>query len=129
MTLLTTTLLTLLTIIPTLISAQVSICQQPSFSSLRNCAAYCIANGAGLSNTQYCDFLAISLDCGTPASKVLNQCYCRSDLKDTASSILESCISFNCKTAGGDWTVDAAQAISVYNGYCAGCKFFHLFFG
>jgi hypothetical protein len=90
-----------------------SICEYAPISGLRLCASWCITFG----NTEHCDKLAMFLSCGVwggPQKAIRNECYCRPDLFSTAHSILSDCDNTACSSN----SVDVAQAISVYDGYC-----------
>jgi hypothetical protein len=96
-------------------TAQLSICSAAAYTSLRECAAYCIS----YNNLSFCDYLARDLSCspgGTAPENILNSCYCRSDLAPSAHSILSSCVSDSCSKN----TVDIQQVVSLYDAYCAG---------
>ena len=90
----------------------VSICQDPGYASLRPCAGSCV--GCQATNEQ----ILIQMGCGSPWP---NECYCRTDLFNLATSYLHSCVSRYC-TVGG-WERDYTSAESFYTSYCRGAGF------
>src|SRR4051812_4695132 len=72
-----------------------SVCSEPALKTLRHCGASCI--GCGPEPDSLADYLL----CGPPWP---DECYCRTDLYNAATSLLQSCVSKRC-TVGG-WEKD-----------------------
>ena len=89
-----------------------SVCSEPGLKTLRHCGASCI--GCGPESDSLADYLL----CGPPWP---DECYCRTDLFNHATSLLHSCVSKRC-TVGG-WEKDYESAESFYVSYCRGAGF------
>jgi len=83
----------------------VSIIAFSPFKTVRECARTCLG-----CNSDRCG-VATALGCQEP---YMNSCYCRSDLRASASSWLTDCVHSDCSIN----SIDAANAVSIYNAYC-----------
>ncbi|CZT46351.1 uncharacterized protein RSE6_06764 [Rhynchosporium secalis] len=96
-------------------TAAISIKSAPPFATLRPCAATCLVYQGSFAcgvNNGYYD-LAIELSCGCNPQ---NFCFCDSKAGTSASSFISSCVSKGC---GADFPGEVANAMDIYNGYCA----------
>jgi hypothetical protein len=93
-------------------SASVSINKYPSYEYQRSCGRGCLQN---------------DYDGGADITKALgctcNGCYCGTQYKDVATSILSSCWSAYCGTSQLSLlSYDILTALSLYDAYCAGAQ-------
>lgn len=98
----------ILSIFARLIASQnVAINQSPLFQELPTCAGLCLQDPA--------TYVDVRSGIGCPADPLgQNECYCREDLKSSASSYISSCVLASC----GPNTTNVVNAISVSNVYC-----------
>jgi hypothetical protein len=90
-----------------LTTGTLTIKQLADYTALRTCAQTCVDRGNDNSD------LEGHLECGD--SKILNSCFCRQDLRPSASTFLSSCIVTRCKYNNQDVT----SAWRLYDGYCS----------
>jgi hypothetical protein len=81
------------------------------YSSLRECAQYCVYGGPPNGSPG----LPVYLGCWNPA---LNDCFCRADLSASATNFLSTCVNQWCS---GD-AADISSAVGVYETYCTGVE-------
>ncbi|KAK4169605.1 hypothetical protein QBC43DRAFT_308035 [Cladorrhinum sp. PSN259] len=84
-----------------------TIQSDPQYSGLRICAQECVDKA---NNNR--DIEGI-LDCGD--SRILDSCFCRTDLRSIATQHLSTCILTRCGYDGPDYT----SAVKVYDDYCS----------
>lgn len=87
--------------------ATLSIQKEPGYSALRTCAQTCVDRGNDNSD------LEGHLECGD--KQILDSCFCRADLRPTATKFLSSCIVTRCKYNSQDVT----SVLNLYDGYCS----------
>ncbi|KAF3909971.1 hypothetical protein ABW20_dc0107420 [Dactylellina cionopaga] len=91
-------------------TGSVTITSLDSYQSARACLQACVYT------TPYIYGLVYGIACSPAAGSVaLNNCYCRSDLRSSATSFLSKCVGPRCNSA----QVDIDQAINIYDEYCA----------
>lgn len=79
-----------------------SVRSMAEFSSMRPCAQNCVQGNNDFSNSMGCD-------------SNNDYCYCREDLRPTASKILSGCVNSACATN----SLDMSWAFRVYSDYCS----------
>ncbi|KAF2842737.1 hypothetical protein M501DRAFT_1053552 [Patellaria atrata CBS 101060] len=107
-------LLTFLTVLPfTVADGLISLDSSNGFRNLRSCALVCY-NGGIRDGYE----VANQLDCRKPGLVYVppdNDCFCRSDLQETAVRYLSNCAFTSC--SGNQ--LDASSATQVYEDYCS----------
>jgi hypothetical protein len=84
-----------------------SVCGDPGYALLRPCAMGCIGCDPRP------DQVAYQIGCGPVPP---NECYCRTDFINLASSAISNCVSRSCSIGG--WEGDYSSAIHWYTSYC-----------
>jgi hypothetical protein len=106
-------LLAFFTLLPfTVADGLLSIDSSNGFKNLRNCALNCYNGGI---RDGY--LVADQLQCRKPGVVYVspdNDCFCRSDLQETAVRYLSNCVSTSC--SGNQ--LDLSSATQVYKDYC-----------
>ncbi|KAK3385658.1 hypothetical protein B0H63DRAFT_522985 [Podospora didyma] len=89
-------------------------------ASLKPCARGCIAYGSNtgcwvnaIASLEGCDWT-----CDPATGGVKDECYCRKDLMPAINLHLSNCI--KAASTMGDYRVDLAPALTLFNDYCAG---------
>jgi hypothetical protein len=90
---------------PALADPTISIFEQPAYLRQRDCVKLCYRC------TTPCPVVHGVIGCG---GAPYDTCFCRDDLRSSASSFITSCIDYRCSGA----KVDLSSALSLYNGYC-----------
>ncbi|KAH8585718.1 hypothetical protein B0O99DRAFT_646356 [Bisporella sp. PMI_857] len=98
-------------VIPACSSTSISIGDEPILKTQRSCVVKCVGRGDCTFGDDICG-VAVQLGCAGS-----NECFCRSDLRPSASSFLSSCI-YTAFTTCAD-TVDYVATASIYDNYCS----------
>ena len=96
----------------TVSSQTVSIQYEAAFYSQRDCASMCQAIYPNYPPTGIAEELSCAID------PIENSCFCRADLQAQAESYIQSCVEHQCSN-----TLDANNAVSIYDAYCTGAGF------